>query len=165
MLRKGAYYVTAKILFSLVFLVDAGIIQSVVTTPIPQSITGGALDIVSTFAGADKGFSKAGSAMSPAGTNCGGGKVVFSSSPGTANNNIAVNDIIYAVQVNTTSSSPANICLTVSLTITPSGGSPATYTVRIGTSSPVTAGQTITCKFSIGTSLPSAPFSFKLTVS
>ena len=162
-LRKGSYYLVAKILVSTVFLVHAGLVQSVITTPTPQSITGGALNIVSTLASADKGFSKAGSGMSEAGRNC-GQKVVFSGSPGTANNVVVAGDIIYVVQLNTTSSTPVNACFTVTLTITPTGGSPTSYSVRIGTGSPVTAGQTIDCKFDIGTSFPSSPFSFKLTV-
>ncbi len=159
---KGSLYLAAKIFLSLVILAHATLIQSIVTSPSYQSITGGAIK-VNNLSGADKGFAKAGSAIAAAGTSC-SANVTYTATPGTANNPITSGDIIYDIQLNTTGSTPASTCFTVTLSITPNGGSQTNYNVYIATGPTPGAGKTIDCKFDIGISLPSSPYTFKLSV-
>ncbi len=161
LLRKGSLCYAWKVFFSLILLVHAGVIPSGIITQ--RFVTGGALNLNSTLVGRDKGFSKANSGIGQAGQNC-AAQVVFSSSPGTANNIITSGHIVYTVQLNTTSSTATNSCFTVTLTIT-SGGIQSSFSTNIGNGSTNTAGQTIDCKFDVGlTSLPTSPFSFHLSV-
>jgi hypothetical protein len=113
----------------------------------------------------DKGFSKAASGISVAGTSC-LSNVTFTGSQQNANTAVTAGDIVYDVQVNTTAISTASTCFTVSLVMTSSTGTRTSYgPVYLATGSSPASGQTVDCKFDLQqTSLPSSPFSFKVTV-
>lgn len=160
-LRRATLYIAIKTILTLFVLVYAASI--IATTTVHQAEIGGALTVTNNLKAMDKGFSKAGSTISAAGSSC-ASNVTFTGSPGVANTAITAGNIIYVVQVNTTASTATSTCFTVNLVITPSGGSQQSYTVYIATGSSVSADQTIDCKFDIGTSLPSSPYSFKVTV-
>ncbi len=161
--KRGLLYATVKVLLSLLLLADAVLIQvSPVATH--QSLTGGALNITSQLTGADKGFSKAASTLPALGTGNCTTSVPFAAVARTANTAITAGDIVYDIQLNTTTGTPPSTCFTVTLVITPNGGSPTTYQVFISTVAVPQPNQTIDCKFDIGTSLPTSPSSFRVTV-
>ncbi len=153
------YVVSAKILLPILIFASAA---SIAVTQYPyQSTFGAVLKIDSTLTAADKGFSRANGALSPAGTSC--PSLVVFGVVSKANNNIVSGDVIYDVQLNTTANTAANACFTVTLTVTPSGGIQSNYSVFISNAAPNVLGQVIDCQFDIGTSLPLSPFSFKVT--
>ena len=160
-LRRAPFYIAVKALLTLFVLVYAASI--VTTTTTYQSAVGGSISVTNNLKAMDKGFSKASSTVSAAGTSC-AANVTFTGSPDSANTAITAGNIIYIVQVNTTASADPTTCFTVNLVITPSGGSQLNQTVYIATGSSVPADQTIDCKFDTGTSLPTSPYSFKVIV-
>lgn len=159
--RRATLYLALKVLLTLFVLVYAASI--VTTTTTYQAAVGGAVSVTNNLKAMDKGFSKAGSTISAAGTSC-ANNVTFTGSPGIANTAITANNIIYVVQVNTTASTAASTCFTATLVITPSGSPQQTYTVYVATDSTPADDETIDCKFDIGSSLPTSPYSFKVTV-
>ncbi len=145
------------------FVVASAAAVTIITKPL--SGEGGThTAILNNLISMDKGFMKAGSTTSATGTCPSAGNVTFSSSPQTASNGIAIGDIFFDAQVNTTSTTPTISCFTVTLALTLGSGPPTTYSVKVATGSSVSAGWIVDCKFDVGTSLPTSPFSFKVTV-
>ncbi len=159
--RRGTYYLAFKLLASLLLIVNAATIQSVIVQP-RQSIIGGAFKIDPNLRGGDRGFSKASSGQTALGISC-SSPVIFGVGT-TANTAITASHIVYDIQLNTTSGGPASTCYTVILTITPSSGSPTNSTVFVQTGASVPADQAIDCKFDVGVSLPASPYSFRVLV-
>ena len=152
-----------KICVFLTILVYGAIIVAVPTSY--RAVSAGRVDVKSNLAGQDRGFSRASSTLTAAGTSCGvGSQVNFSVVAGNSNTAITAGDIVYDLQVNTTASTPNTTCWTVSLSYTPAGGSQTgAGSVFIGTTVAV-PGQTIDCKFDLGASLPAPPFTFQVSV-
>lgn len=157
-LRNGFWCAIAILLLSFRFMVNAGVIQSSLTTT--QSITGGALKVNGNLTATDKGFSKAGSAVIATGSNC-STAILFPTSPGIANNAIASGDMVYDVKLNTTATTPVSLCYIVTLVISP-GGIVLTYNVPVKNNVANVLGESLDVKFDIGSSMPPSPFSFQL---
>ena len=136
-----------------------------VTTTNYRALVGGQVNVVSVLSGADRGFTKAGSAITGNGAAC-GSAVQFGVLAGTATPGVTSGDMIYDIQLNTTGSTPASKCWQVNLTYTSSSGMLTTKgPVWIGTGIVVPPlNQAIDCKFDLGTSLPPSPFSYSLAV-
>jgi hypothetical protein len=157
-LRNGFWCVIAILLLSFRLMVNAGLIQSSLSTT--QSITGGALKVNGNLTATDRGFSKAGSAVIATGSNC-STAVLFPAMLGTANNAITSGDMVYDVQLNTTATTPASQCYIVTLVIS-SGGAILTYNIPVKNNAANVAGESLDLKFDIGSSVPLSPFSFQL---
>ena len=119
-LRKAPLYLALKVLLALSVLVYAASI--VTTTTTYQASVGGAIKVTNNLKAMDKGFSKASSTLSAAGTSC-GANVTFTGSPDVANTATTAGNILYIVQVNTTASTATSTCFTANVVITPDGGS------------------------------------------
>lgn len=161
-IRRGfTWYLSAKIILALLVLAVSAAIT--VSNTSFQAEMGSAYQVNNNLTVEDKGFTTATTNTGPTGT-CPTGNVTFTSTPQTANNAITVGDIVYDVQVNTTASTPPNMCFTVTLALS-IGGTQTTKSVMIATDSTITPAQAIDCKLDIGTStVPASPFSFKITV-
>jgi hypothetical protein len=161
--RQLSIFLFLKICLYLTILVYGATIVAVPTSY--KAVSAGRVDVKTNLVGQDRGFSKASSTITAAGTSCGvGTQVNFSVVASRANTAITAGDIVYDLQVNTTASTPNTTCWTVSLVYTPSGGSQTSAgSVFIGTTVAV-AGQTIDCKFDLGASLPTPPFTFQVSV-
>lgn len=159
--RGFTWYLSAKIILALLVLAVSAAIT--VSNTSYQAEMGSAYQVNNNLTVEDKGFTTATTNTGPTGT-CPTGNVTFTSTPQTANNGISAGDIVYDVQVNTTTSTPSMVCFTVTLTLS-IGGTQTTKSVTIATGSTITAAQAIDCKLDIGTGTPPAsPFSFKVTV-
>ncbi len=158
-LRRVALILPVKAILSLIVLVNA--VNISVTTTSYQAVIGGAVSIASNLLGADKGFSKASSAIAATGTTCPTATLFGVAT--TATPGVTSGDVVYDLQVNSTGT-PANTCWQVTFVYTPSGGSQTTLgPIVIGTQGTVTSG-TIDCKFDVGASAPTSPFSYKVSV-
>lgn len=157
-LRNGFWCALAILLLFFRFMVNAGVIQSSLSTT--QSITGGALKVNGNLTATDKGFSKAGSAVTATGSNC-STAILFPAASGTANNPITSGDIVYDVQLSTTVTTPASQCYNVTLVIS-SGGTVLTYNVPAKNNVANVPAESLDVKFDIGSSIPLSPFSFQL---
>ena len=155
-LRKVTLVFSVKVILSLVVLVNAASITA--TTTSYQAVIGGAISVASSLSGADKGFSKASTAIA-ATTNCPAGTVFGVGT--TATPGVTSGDLVYDLQVNFTGT-PINTCWQVTFVYTSSGGSQTTLG-PVGIAS-VTSSGTIDCKFDIGASAPNSPFSYKVSV-
>jgi hypothetical protein len=131
-----------------------------VTSSTHQAEIGSALSVTNGLVAMDKGFSRVFAASTA--TSC-SIPVLFGVLPGTANTNIVAGDLVYDVQVNSTTSTsipPAGTKFNVTLVI----GSSPYGPVCIQTPIPAVSGQTIDCRFDVGTTLPASPYTFKVTV-
>ena len=147
-----------KLLLSLVALVFAASIS--VTSSTYQAEIGSAVKVANGLLATDKGFSRVFAASTA--TSC-SIPVLFGVLPGTANTNIVAGDLVYDIQVNSTTSAsipPAGTKFNVTLVV----GSNPYGPVCIQTPIPSVSGQTIDCKFDVGTTLPASPYIFKVTV-
>ncbi len=156
LLRKATLVLSVKTILSLMVLVNAASIT--VTTTSYQAEVGGAINIASNLSGADKGFSKASSAITATGTTCPTATIFGATTVATPG--VTSGDLVYDLQVNSTGI-PNNTCWVVTFVYTSSGGSQITLTTEIGT---VTSSGTIDCKFDVGVSAPNSPFSYKVSV-
>ncbi len=157
LLRKATLVLSVKVILSLIVLVNAASIT--VTTTSYQAEVGGAISIASNLSGgADKGFSKASSAIMATGTTCPTAAIFGVATVATPA--VTSGDLVYDLQVNSTGT-PNNTCWVVTFVYTPSGGSQITLTTEIGT---VASSGTIDCKFDVGVSAPNSPFSYKVSV-
>jgi len=129
-----------------------------VTSSTYQAEVGSAVNVVSGFLAIDKGFSLTATSLAGNGTSC-LSPVTFSSSPGTANTNLAARDLVYDVQVNWTSA-PTSTRFNVTLVLASTTYGP----LCIQTPSQPGYGEIIECKFDVGSSLPASPYSFTITV-
>src|SRR6266540_1529752 len=100
LLRKAGLLVASRIILSMLTLVFAASIS--VTSTTYQAEIGSALNVTNTLLAVDKGFSSASTGLSEVGTSC-ASPVQFGGSPGTANTPIVAGDLVYEVQVNSTS--------------------------------------------------------------
>ena len=156
--RGSSWIFAAKLLLSLVAIVFAASIS--VTSTTYQAEIGSALKVANGLLATDKGFSRVFAASTP--TSC-TIPVIFGVLSGTANTNIVAGDLVYDVQVNSTTSAsipPAGTKFNVTLVV----GSNPYGPVCIQTPIPSVSGQTIDCKFDVGTTLPASPYTFKVTV-
>jgi len=124
---------------------------------------GSHLTVTNRLLSIDKGFSKAQSAASAAGS-CPVSNVTFASSAQIANTAIIPGNIVFDAQVNTTATTPSLSCFTVTLTLAPNSSPQTSYSLTIATDASPQANWTIDCRFDIGATLPTPPFSFKITV-
>ena len=157
-IRRGSWIFAAKLLLSLVAIVFAATIS--VTSSTYQVEMGSVMKFPAGLLATDKGFSVAGVGSSA--TSC-SSPVTFGLSPGTANTQITGGDLIYDVQVNSTTSvltPPAGTKFNVTLVLASTTYGP----VCIQTPFPSVAGQIIDCKFDVGTALPASPYTFKVTI-
>jgi len=157
LIGRGSWVFAAKLLLSLVAIVFAASIS--VTSSTYQAEIGSAVSVANNLVATDKGFTLAGSGASAAGTSC-SSPIIFSGSPGTANTNITGGDLVYDVQVNSTTNAPVNSKFNVTLVLASTTYGP----LCIQTPASPANGQTIDCKFDVGTSLPPSPYTFKVTV-
>jgi hypothetical protein len=156
--RGGSWIFVAKLFLSLVAIVFAASIS--VTSTTYQAEMGSALKVANGLLATDKGFSRVFAASTA--TSC-STPVSFGVAPGNANTNIVAGDLVYDVQVNSTTSAfipPAGTKFNVTIVIASSSYGP----VCIQTPIPSVLGQTIDCKIDVGTVLPASPYSFKVTV-
>ncbi len=160
--KSISFLLFVKLIVILVVLVYAA---TMLTTTFQRSgESGNNVTVANDLLPSELGSSKASSGLTAAGTSC-VNNVTFTGTAGTANAAVTSGDYVYAVQVNTTATTPASKCFAVTLIVYSNNGSPTNYSpVYIATGSTVTAGQTITCKFDIGTSLPPSNYSFKFIV-
>ena len=157
-LGNGFWCTIAILLLSFRFMVNAGVIQSSLSTT--QSIMGGALKVNGNLTAIDKGFSKASTLVTATGSNC-TTAILFLPLSGTANNAIMSGDVVYDVQLNTTATTPASQCYTVTLVIS-SGGAVTTYNVPVKNNAVNAPGESLDVKFDVGSPMPASPFSFQL---
>jgi len=158
LLLRASWMGAAKVILTMVTLVFAASISINSTTY--QAEIGSAVNVTHELSATDKGFSVASANSSAIGTSC-ANPVQFSDSPGTASTSIVVGDLVYNVQVNS-SSDPAiaNRTFTVALVLASSNYGPLCIQ---GASTPA-FNQTIDCKFDVGATLPVSPYSFSVTV-
>ena len=142
-------------LLSLVAIVFAASIS--VTSTTYQAEIGSAIKVTNGLIAMDKGFSV--NAVGSGVTSC-SSPVTFGSVPATANTAIVGGDLVYDVQVNSTTSVLANTNFNATLVLASSTYGP----VCIRTPASPANSQTIDCKFDVGTTLPTSPYSFKVTV-
>jgi hypothetical protein len=147
-----------KLVLSLVAIVFAASIS--VTSSTYQAEIGSAVKVANGLLATDKGFSRFFSVSIA--TSC-SIPVLFGVLPGTANTNIVAGDLVYDVQVNSTTSTsvpPAGTKFNVTLILASTTYGP----VCIQTPNPSVSFQTIDCKFDVGTALPASPYTFKVTI-
>src|SRR5437867_11807978 len=131
-----------------------------VSTTTYQAQFGSAVNVTNSLLATDKGFTIAATGSSSNGTSC-SAAVIFSASPGVANTNVTAGDLVYDIQVNSTSTAQPNTPFNVTFVL----GSTVYGPLCIQTPSPSVDGQIIDCKFDIGTnSLPSSPYSFRVII-
>lgn len=155
--KRIPWLVFSKVLLSLVVIVFAASIS--VTTSNYQTQIGSAVKVANGLLATDKGFFLVSAGSSSAGTSC-SSPILFSSTPGTANTAIAAAHLVYDVQINSTTTAPANTKFNVTFVLASTTYGP----LCIQTPATPANGQVIDCKYDVGTSLPSSPFSFKVTV-
>lgn len=124
-----------------------------------QSELGSVQQVASNLIAIDKGFTLATSTISSAGTSC-TTPVIFSPIPGIASTGIASGHLFYDVQVNSTTGAQVSQKFNVTLVLASTTYGP----LCIQTPSSPQNGQTIDCKYDVGTTLPTAPYTFKVTV-
>ncbi len=124
-----------------------------------QSELGSVEQVASNLIATDKGFTLATSTISSAGTSC-STPVIFATSPGTASTGVTLGHMFYDVQVNSTTGAPVSQKFNVTLVLASTTYGP----LCIQTPSSPQNGQTIDCKYDVGTTLPTAPYTFKVTV-
>jgi hypothetical protein len=156
--RKASLLVAVRIILATLTLVFAASMS--ITSTTYQAEIGSALNVANGLVAIDKGFSVAPSNTSQVGTSC-GSPVQFGGSPGVANTQVVQGDLVYDVQVNSTSDGAiANKNFTVTLVL----GSSIYGPLCIQGAATPTVGQTIDCRFDVGPVLPSSPYTFKVTI-
>jgi hypothetical protein len=143
------------LLLSLTAIVFAASIS--VTSTTYQAEIGSVISVTNGLIATDRGFS--GNAAASAATSC-SSPVTFAASPGAANTAITGGDIVYDVQVNSTSGVAPSTNFNATLVLSSISYGP----VCIRTPTSPANGQTIDCKFDVGTVLPSSPYAFKVTI-
>lgn len=162
--KRASLYLAVKILLSLFMLVSAA---STVTPTIYYAEHGGVIDVTGNLTSVDRGINKTMLTSAAVGVTCGqsGSNVTFATgAPRVAHTDLTLNDYIYTIQVNTTTSTPPISCFSVTFTLTPAGATPFSRVLRVATGSNVDSNQTIDCQFDIGPSLPAMPYSFNVAV-
>ncbi len=158
LVKRAGWLVAAKVCLTLLALVFAASIT--VSTTTYQAQVGSAVNVTNSLLATDKGFSVASTGSTSNGTSC-SAPVTFNSLPSVANTNITLGDMVYDVQVNSTSIALPNTPFNVTFVL----GSTVYGPLCIQTPSPSVDGQMIDCKFDIGTnSLPSSPYSFRVII-
>jgi len=155
--RIGWFGATKTLLALLAFTFATSITVSSTTY---QADVGSSLNVTNFLRAMDKGFYKAGAGSNGNGTSC-SSPVVFRPTPSVASTDITSGDLIYDVQVYSTSSAMADETFTVTFLLEGAPFGPICIKEPL---SPVD-GQTIDCMFDIGTtSLPSSPYSFRVII-
>lgn len=124
-----------------------------------QSELASVQQVASNLIATDKGFTLTTSTISSSGTSC-ATPVIFGASPGTASTGVTSGHLFYDVQVNSTTGAPVSQKFNVTLVLAGTTYGP----LCIQTPSSPQNGQTIDCKYDVGTALPTAPYTFKVTV-
>jgi len=153
--RGNSWIFAAKLLLSMVAIVFAASVS--VTSSSYQAEIGSAVNVANGLIATDKGFAVSPTAGAPAGTSC-ASPIIFSASPQTANSTIVAGHLVYDVQVNATSSAPANKQFNVTLVV----GSTTYGPLCIQTLALLSG--TIDCRFDVGTALPASPYTFRITI-